>query len=305
MSESVPASEWVADAEVLTWFAERHTARPLDEATPLARWIKMLRLEASRRRVIESGGSDPASGKLRTGQALAYSYDLYAARASAWSIRAIHGADAEGRLKRLDIHASFVGAEFCRADDQSTLHLQMPAGIGTLLTAARCALEGGESLTIFGSGSPGLDIEWSPESNVRVRFEAKSRAFSATFNPQRDADDLARDAVNRMQRAGRDLRRRSARDRVRALNAVTFVAIVPSEISDALVAMDWGNRFQQLESVHPSRLPQWVVLRWLGLGFDGKSIVARHHQTHHEVLDAEPIPPHRARRSMFRAMQLA
>ena len=93
----------------------------------------------------------------------------------AWAVRALYGADAVDQ-----IHASFVRDELLGADTkQRSAEYALPAGVGTMMLAARLTQAGGGRVTIHGSGVAGHDIRWITRSSDVVLVERKDRSYDA------------------------------------------------------------------------------------------------------------------------------
>lgn len=78
------------------------------------------------------------------------------------------------------IHASFVRDELLGADTkQRSAEYALPAGVGTMMLAARLTKAGGGRVTIHGSGVAGHDIRWITRSSDLVLAERKDRSYDA------------------------------------------------------------------------------------------------------------------------------
>ena len=107
----VSAEEWDEDADILTWFAEKHAPGALKDDRPLSYWIRVLQSWSG---VGSVGHNDPSTfegvvcrstGRVRASTAIL-------ARLAAWSVRALEGSKRDGRCTfTMDIWTTVDGGE--------------------------------------------------------------------------------------------------------------------------------------------------------------------------------------------------
>jgi len=91
----------------------------------------------------------------------------------AWAIWVLYGSDA---VERMD--GSFVRREIMSTDTkQPDAEQVLPAGIGTMMFAARLVQAGGGRVCIYGNQVAGHDIRWTTDGGDLVLVERKDRPY--------------------------------------------------------------------------------------------------------------------------------
>lgn len=301
MGEDLCSQDWLWDIAVLEHLAEEYGKR-IPENCPLFRWLRAMRLEATRLEALESGRT--INLNVAAPHVGAYLVDLYGARLAAWSARSMLAASHHGRIENLEIHGNFVTAELCGPDDTRPDVFAVPAGVATLYIASQCAIQGGASLRIFGSKSQGLDIEWRTRDGGIVRFEVKTTSLYGAMTKKKTAVRLGRQVAQRVAAAGKDLRDRTKTDGTRwPLHVVAHVAFVADvEKYNDVASLEWDDLLiTAREGLSRDEIPQRVLLFWWGLGLDGNEFGGRYHYTVLEDDAALPPAPRRAARAFANA----
>lgn len=257
------------DAAILEWFALRRGGEPRAKGA-LRRWIENLRGVAKGEALRDVPRAEAIiGGETRSASNLASLVDYYASRQVAHSIRVVESAALAGAVRNLTVDPDFILGELHRPDYSGRDRPALPAGGGTLLLAGQCARLGAETLIIHGSGSEGVDVEWTTSDGHRVWFECKARAFGSAFAPGTTTDDFHEYVRREVADAADGL----ARAQVRRgddgpARVVHLSAFVPHAIADQLHHADWKGLLERRLSARgtePQRLPHFVVFHWLGL----------------------------------------
>lgn len=302
MGAHIPSSAWRGDVRALRLLVARFGSG-VPDGSPLSRWLRALTLESKRRLTIENGASDPFSSP-KYEFVEKYLVDLYGGRLAAWATRQLLHAEDDGRIGALRIDGNFVTGELCQADDRRPDSFALPAGVATLYLAARCAMHGGTSVSVFGSKSQSLDIEWVSSDGGVVRFEVKTASFQSLLTEKKTPERFGRQVAKRVAEAGLALRRRTAQEQKRwPLQVVSFVSFIPrlEKYSD-VVDQPWEELLVEArKGIGPHQIPHVVQLFWWGLGVEDEDFCGRYH--HRSVLDEAtlPRPPRRAARAFAAA----
>jgi len=207
----VALDEYGRDADVLAWFLlhrggaaaarllSSSTSQEAQHKSPVLRWIELLRNCAAGVELPGVRGHELLTGGAYGSSAtLAAVVDFYAARLCAWAVR----------------------------------------GLGTLLVGAQLASERRGRIEIMGSGSPGLDIEWTVEAGLSIRVEHKAQAFSSAYRNASPSHDVLRNMWPQIVEKSGDLRRRTKADGVPALCVIAFTGLYPWRLAEHLEKRD-------------------------------------------------------------------
>jgi hypothetical protein len=171
-----------------------------------------------------------------------------------------------------------VRAELGKHDDTRSFIPTLPAGLSTLLAAADCARAGGEVLSIFGSGSPALDVELRVAGDALVRLEAKGRSMASLFLPNASDHALRDWACFQVLSAGKALRVRTKRDRASALQIVYLSAFAPARFANDEACKSWPRELRERILATPGvgiyDLPHAVITTWLAVDVRGDTVGA-------------------------------
>jgi len=288
----VSAEDYSRDADVLTWFLEHRGSGAPDLRSapeseedhhqfPVFRWIELLRRCASGIELPEVRGHELLTGgAYGNADGLASLVDFYAARLCAWAVRRLEGEADAGRID-LQVHGSFVTKELGKRDSTCLEEPALAGGLGTLLVAAQLATERRGRIEIMGSGSQGLDIEWTVEPGLIMRFEHKAQAFASTYRDGPQRQDVLRNMLPQIVAKSGDLRRRTKRDGAPALCVVAFTGMYPRHIADQLEQRDLRPALAEafLQAMpggpNPYLLPHAALFNLYGIDGDGDGTFAR------------------------------
>ena len=246
----VALDEYGRDADVLAWFLlhrggaaaarllSSSTSQEAQHKSPVLRWIELLRncaagveLPGVRGHELLTGGAYGSSATL------AAVVDFYAARLCAWAVRRLESEHASANIE-FHVHGGFVTEELAKRDSTNLAEPAIASGLGTLLVGAQLASERRGRIEIMGSGSPGLDIEWTVEAGLSIRVEHKAQAFSSAYRNASPSHDVLRNMWPQIVEKSGDLRRRTKADGVPALCVIAFTGLYPWRLAEHLEKRD-------------------------------------------------------------------
>lgn len=288
--DSSAAKGFDRDADVLNWFCRNRGSGGVDSDAPLYRWIQVLRSCAttwppSPSLLSEYGTVAP----LTTSPWLPLACDIYLACLAAFAVRRVEGAKRSGRVGRLEIDASFVGGELARRDDTDLKRFSIPAGVGTLLTAADCARVGAKRLDIKGAQSKSLDIVWERDDDTLIWFECKSRSLASAFDARSTPSSIVRSVIDRVASAAPALRARAKSEKAHALQVTVVSGAFPSKHVRGLETYAWDKAVAAgIYPLGPYRGPHAVMLQLFGLGIGEGAVDPRTIRQYFTITDTRP-----------------
>jgi hypothetical protein len=234
------------DIDIIRWFIEQEMALRFSPS-PL---LDLLTLYAQ----VERNASGPRIEDIPTDRARFGLHITAQFERLAWAVRALYGNDA---VERID--ATFVTDEILDADTkEQNVERKLPAGVGTLMFAARLVQAGGGRVCIYGHRGAGHDIRWLTGDGDLVLVERKDRSYEAGLKDT--AEKRIRRVIDEVRSAHIPPEPGACRILVVGFQHLVGNADIAQTDRAYQTALE-----REFENTHDPNLPHVVVIEHLGL----------------------------------------